>query len=201
MRSVQLRLLVFGAASATSLVSTACAVPMRAGGHAQPGHDLAEYVSFVWDEPQERPTGDPRLDGNPLFQQRVHAAIDWELSIRGIEPFSTGPDPELGRSAMALAVHHHTSLQDHEAVYPADLGPGVVPDDAEARVIRYQEATFIVGLVDAQTRELVWSAWATLDFDKALASPAMMQAQVDAAVAAMFESFPVPVGRSLPQRR
>ena len=50
-----------------------------------------------------------------------------------------------------------------------------------------------MGLSDADTGALVWSGWAVLNFEKALADPAVMQGQVDAAVAAMFERFPVPV--------
>ncbi len=200
MRSAYRRVLVVLAASASSLLSVACSVPIRAGAYAQPGHEFQEYTSFSWDEPGERPTGDPRLDDNPLFRLRVHAAIEWELRIRGIALVEEGGhDPELGRRGRALLVHHHTSIQDHVAVFERDPNPGFTPEDVDApRVVQYPEATFIVGLVDAQTHELVWSAWATLDFDSALADPGAMQAQIDAAVAAMFERFPLPVGRAAP---
>ena len=160
MRKALRRTMIVVALLASPLLVTGCAVPIQAGASLQPGHDLGEYTSFFWDEPGERPTGDPRLDDDPLFQQRVHAAI---------EVFE----------------------EDVSADFAADYGD-------ETSVVQHEEATFIVGLTDPHTGELVWSAWAVLHFEKALANRAVMQRQVDDAVAAMFESFPVPVRRPAP---
>jgi hypothetical protein len=181
---------------ASSLFVTGCAVPIQTGVSLQPGHDLGEYTSFAWNQPEERPTGDARLDDNPLFVARVHAAIEWELTTRGIELARDGDDQfEMGMSGRALAVHHHTSIEDHVEVYEEDAGATFRGEyDEGARVDQSEEATFIVGLADAYTGALVWSGWAVLNFEKALADPSVMQRRVDAALAAMFESFPVPVG-------
>ena len=98
-----------------ALLSTACSsVPMRAGADFQPGYDFAQYSSYTWDEPDDRPTGDPRLDENPFFIHRLHAAIHWELATRGIQ---------FGRSegmGAALVVHHHASVRDRVEVFEAE---------------------------------------------------------------------------------
>lgn len=199
MRKALRRTMIVVALLASPLLVTGCAVPIQAGASLQPGHDLGEYTSFFWDEPGERPTGDPRLDDDPLFQQRVHAAIEWEFTTRGIELAGDGPDEVIGISGRALAVHHHTSIQDHVEVFEEDVSADFAADYGdETSVVQHEEATFIVGLTDPHTGELVWSAWAVLHFEKALANRAVMQRQVDDAVAAMFESFPVPVRRPAP---
>jgi hypothetical protein len=178
---------------AAPLIAMGCSVPIRAGADFRPGREFGQYTYFTWDEPEEHPTGDPRLDNSPFFQQRVHSAVEWEFTTRGIELIGEGDrDIETGGPARTLAVHHHTSVQDHVEAYEVDPGAGFTADDVdEAQVTVYQEATFIVGLVDAQTGELVWSGWARVDVDKAIADPEVMRRQVDAAVAEMFKSFPV----------
>lgn len=185
---------------AAPLIATGCGVPIRAGASFRPGSEFGHYTSFAWNEPAEHPTGDPRLDTSPFFQQRVHSAVQWEFTTRGIELIGEGDnDIETGGPARTLAVHHHTSVQDHVAAYAPDPD-GIAADDVdEAQATVYQEATFIVGLVDAQTGELVWSGWARVDVDKALSDPEVMRRQVDAAVAEMFESFPVPEGGTAPR--
>lgn len=178
---------------AAPLIAMGCGVPIRAGADFRLGREFGQYTSFAWDEPEEHPTGDPRLDNSPFFQQRVHSAVQWEFTTRGIRLIGEGDnDVETGGPARTLAVHHHTSVQDHVEAYEAD------PDVDEAQVTVYQEATFIVGLVDAETGELVWSGWARVDVDKALSDPEVMRRQVDAAVTEMFESFPVREGRVAP---
>jgi len=189
------RAMMMSTFSVPPLLLTGCVAPIRSGSSFEPGLNFGEYGSFSWEESEALPTGDPRVDNNPLFQQRVRAAIQWEFATRGIELAREGYDEfEFGRAGRALAVHHRTSVQERVEEGP-DSGPSGGDGD-EAEALAYPEATFILVFRDAQTRELVWSAWAELDFEAALADPVVMQRQVDAAVAAMFEGFPVSVGRA-----
>lgn len=201
MKNVHERAMIAVALLAAPLIAIGCRIPIRAGADFRPSREFGQYTSFAWDEPEEHPTGDPRLENSPFFQQRVHSAVQWEFTTRGIDLIDEGnSDIETGGPARVLAVHHHTSVQDHVEAYDADPDAGFTADDwDETRVIQYQEATFIVGLVDAQTRELVWSGWARVDVDRALANPEEMRRQVDAAVAKMFGSFPVRAGRVAPR--
>ena len=172
------------------LLSTACSsVPMRAGADFEPGYDFAQYATYSWDEPDDRPTGDPRLDDNPFFLHRLHSAIHWELATRGIQ---FGRADGLGA---ALTVHHHASVRERVEVFEADREAGYDSEYGEGtQVLQYEEATFLVDIADARTKEIVWRGWAQLDLGRALSDPDVMRDQIDEAIRKMFESFPIPPG-------
>jgi len=175
------------ALAAAVLLSSACGgIPLTAGADLDPGYDFTQYTSYVWDEPDDRPTGDPRLDNNPFFVHRLHSAIHWELATRGIEYAADGP---------ALQVHHHAVVREHVDVYAAEPSAGYTTEYGEnTQVIQYQEGTFLVDLADARTGEVIWRGWARLDLSSALDDPMQMRDQIDRAIGKMFENFPIPYG-------
>jgi len=173
-----------------ALLSTACgSVPLTAGADYQPGYDFAQYASYAWDEPDDQPTGDPRLDNNPFFVHRLHTAIHWELATRGIQ---------YGRSegmGAALTVHHHASVRDRVEVFEVESETDYSDQYQETtEFIQYEEATFLVDIADARTGDVIWRGWARLDLAKVLADPEMMRDQIDEAIRKMFESFPIKPG-------
>ena len=176
--------------AAATLLSTACgSVPMRAGADFQPSYDFAQYSSYTWDEPDDRPTGDPRLDNNPFFVHRLHAAIHWELATRGIQ---FGRSEGLGA---ALTVHHHASVRERVEVFEAENETWADSEYGEGtQVLQYEEGTFLVDIADGRTGDIVWRGWAQLDLGRALSNPDVMREQIDEAVRGMFESFPIPSG-------
>jgi hypothetical protein len=173
-------------ATAALLLPGCVTVPMRAGSDFQPGYDFARYTSYAWDQPDQKPIGDPRLENNPFFTHRLHAAIYWELATRGIAYNAEGP---------ALTVHHHAIVRNQVEVYEAEPTAGVTSEYGEGtEVIQYEEGTFLVDIADASTGEVIWRGWAQLDLSKALDDPLEMRDQIDLAIAKMFESFPIPYG-------
>ena len=178
-----------GLALATAVfLSTGCSSVLRAGADFEPGYDFTQYTSYTWDEPDNLPTGDPRLDNNPFFVHRLHSAIHWELATRGIQ-FGRGDGPE-----PTLTVHHHASVRDRVEVFEGeDQVPGYEYRES-AEVHQFEEATFLVDIADARTGDLVWRGWAQLDLGMALADPDVMRNQIDEAIRRMFESFPIAPG-------
>lgn len=173
-------------ATATMLLPACSTVPMRAGADFEPGFDFTQYTSYVWDEPDTRPIGDPRLENNPFFMHRLHSAIHWELATRGIEYDAEGP---------ALTVHHHAIVRDHVEVFSAEPGAGFSSEYGEnTEVIQYEEGTFLVDIADARTGDIIWRGWARLDLSTALDDPMEMRDQIDRAIGGMFEDFPIPYG-------
>jgi hypothetical protein len=159
---------------------------MRAGADFERGYDFSQYTSYVWDEPDTRPIGDPRLENNPFFMHRLHAAIHWELATRGIEYDAEGP---------ALKVHHHAVVRDQVEVYGAEPSVRSTSEYGEnTEVIQYEEGTFLVDIADARTDAIIWRGWAQLDLTTALDDPMEMRDQIDRAIGKMFESFPIPYG-------
>lgn len=176
--------LAFGA---VALIGTACGgVPLTAGADLDPGFDFTQFTSYTWDQPDNQPTGDPRLDNNPFFVHRLHSAIHWELATRGIEYEAEGP---------ALTVHHHAIVRDRVEVFEADRTAGLTSEYGDGtQVIQYEEGTFMVDMTDVRTNAIVWRGWARLDLSKALEDPIEMRNQIDRAIETMFKNFPIPYG-------
>lgn len=157
---------------------------IAAGADYSPNVDFARYSSFTFDDPDDQPVGDPRLENNTLFEARVHAAIALELALRGVTREAEGP---------ALVVHHHASVRDRVEVYEADRAAGYgVPEWGQGtQVMQYEEGTFIVDVADAETRDLLWRGWARLDIGRAMSDPRTMAEAIDEAIVGMFERYPV----------
>jgi len=166
---------------------SSCATAIQAGADFAPGVDLSGFSSFTWAEPDERPVGDPRLENNPFFVQRLHDAIEWELATRGIR---------FDESSPALTVHHHATVRERVDVYAADREAGYTSAEygEGTQVMQFEEGTFLVDIADARTDEILWRGWAQLDIGAALANPERMREQVDEALKMMFARFPVSRG-------
>lgn len=164
-------------------LSSGCAVAIQGGADFRPGTDLSPYRTFTWGEPDELPTGDPRLDNNPFFVERLHEAIESELSLQGIS-FTQGDGD--------LLVHHHTSVRSRVEVFEVDRSAGYQAGEygPESDVFEYEEGTFLVDIADGESRQILWRGWAQADIEAALSDPDKMGDLVADAVAKMFEAFP-----------
>lgn len=49
---------------------------VTAGSYVNTQVELTRYTTFGWGAPDETPTGDPRLDNNPFFTDRVRAEVE-----------------------------------------------------------------------------------------------------------------------------
>jgi hypothetical protein len=133
--------------------------------------------SFAWNQPADRVAGDPRLQHNRFFEDRLHEAIEWQLSLRGLRLVDSSPD---------LLVHHHLSLEDHELAQEAVDESGY----RTTEVYTYEQGTVVVHLTDARTKRSVWLGWAQADIDVALRSPENMRRWVYDVAAQMFVNWP-----------
>ncbi len=167
-----------------ALITTACGIAMMAGADFRPNLDFGRYNTFGWDEAAVGRTGDVRLENNPFFEARLHEAIDRELSTRGIRYDESSP---------ALLLHYHLSVGDHIEVYEADPESGYPASEfgAGTEVLQYEQGTFVVHFIDAETNEDLWIGWAQGDIGAALADSRKMREWVNEAVALMFDDFPV----------
>ena len=155
---------------------SACGVPIQSGANFSPSWEPARHVTFAWRDTQDRIVGDSRLAGNEFFHQRLHEAVGWELSLRGMRYSETDPD---------VLIHHHLSLDDHERVTEMVDKEGVVDTDTYV----YEGASLVVHMVDARTDETTWLAWAEASVEPAFASPDAMSRWVYDVVGDMFEDW------------
>lgn len=157
---------------------SACSVPVQSGAHFTQSWAPEQQTTFAWEDEADRTVGDSRLEGNRFFHQRLHEAVEWELSLRGIRYDQSDPD---------LVIHHHLSLSDHvlESEVLDDVG------DPTTETYVYEGGSLVLHIVDAETGEDVWVAWGQANVEPAFVSPDAMEGWVYNLVGSMFEDWPI----------
>ena len=166
-------------AMATCLASCA---PVRVSSYATPTTDLRSYRTYAWDAAELGQTGDPRLDNNGFFKERVQQAADAQMAFRGYEKMSRGtPD---------LMLHVHASVQQRLDSAELDKISGVCTRD-ECRSYVYDQGTILVDIVDGRSRALIWRGWAERSLDGIVDDQDWMNQTIDRAVSLIFARLPV----------
>jgi hypothetical protein len=152
--------------AAATLILAGCAT-LRVSTHVDRGLVWSKYKTFDWGTADALPAGDPRLDKDPYFQDRVAGAIEKAMAARGFEmsPKSERPD---------LLIHYHASIAERL-------------DDEQ---IRYEAGTLVVDVVDAATNVLIWRGWAQGSVEGVLGNRERMRRRIDEGVARMFQALP-----------
>lgn len=161
------------------LLVAACGPSITSGSHMPTPIDVTGRPTFRWNDGSNVVAGDPRLEGNPFFEERLYEAVAWHLALRGVRPLVDG--------APAFLVHHHLTLDQH--VYIEEI----MDDAGVSRVEQYpyERGSVTVHMLDAATGSTVWVGWAEANIEPALKSPEAMRRWVDEVVAAMFEKWPM----------
>jgi len=160
------------------LTAAGCSA-VTSGSYLRTEVDLSRYTTFGWGAPDETPTGDPRLDNNPFFNDRVRAEIDEGLTTRGYTLVSSG--------TADLVVHVHTSVSqqidtqqfDQEYCTQGDCQPFV-----------YDAGSLVVDLVDPASSTLVWRGWADSAFGELINSQPAMERRIEESVAQILARLP-----------
>lgn len=156
----------------------ACAT-MQVSSFVERGADVTKYRTYAWAPAEDQATGDPRLDNNTFFRDRLQAQVDRRLDDRGFEKTpGVGPD---------LIVHYHASVTQEINAAGLDR-PNVTCEDCRPYV--YDAGTIVVDLVDARTNRLVWRGWAEGTLEGAIDNQAFMERRIDEAVAQIIERLP-----------
>lgn len=181
------RVIPMAAATAALLGVAACGPSIQAGADYDPDTRFSPYGSFTWGPPDALPTGDPRLDNNPFFVERVREAVEEEFAARGIRH---------AQGSGALMVHFHASVRDRTEVIETDrrLGYDVEGYPTGTQVVQYEEGTLLVDVADAGTRELLWRGWAQADLQSVIGDPERTEERVRAVIDRIFAEFPVAEG-------
>lgn len=164
--------------AAAALTLTSCA-SVNVGTYVQRGSDVGSYRTYAWAPSDRLETGDPRLDNNPFFQERVQATVEQQLAARGFER-TTAQTPE-------LLVHYHASIEERIDVNRADE-----PYDAcaDCRPYVYDAGTLLIDFVDARTNQLVWRGWTETNMDGAIDNQDYMEERIEKAVTRILAKLP-----------
>jgi hypothetical protein len=160
---------------------------MTVGSHVETGLDFGGYRTFAWGPADALPTGDPRLDNNPFFQDQVQGAVERRLSGKGLT-LASAEKPD-------LLIHYHANVVQRFDVNRVDRQNGYCYGaDCNVDVAEYDAGTLVVDVVDARTSRVIWRGWAQDSVDGVIDDQGRLQRMIDEAVTRMFERFP---GRSV----
>lgn len=148
------------AAFVAALAVVGCAT--RVNSYLERNADFTRYHSYAWAERTALSTGDPRLDNNRFFSQRIEDAIDMQLAARGFE--KVRPD------AGDLVVQIHARMDHRRRV-----------DDT---------GTLFIDFTDRRTNTLAWRGWAEGPFDGVIDDQRWMEEVIDEAVAKILARLP-----------
>jgi hypothetical protein len=157
---------------------------MNVSSHVQSGLDFARYRTYDWGPADELPTGDPRLDKNPFFQDHVLGAVEKQLAARGFERAESEGKAD-------LLIHYHASINQRFDVYNVDREHGYCyDDDCKARVMNYEAGTLVLDIIDSRTKRVIWRGWAQDSVEDVLNNPDRMAKKIDEAVRRMLAKLP-----------
>jgi hypothetical protein len=177
------RLLGVASITVAAMAVAACAT-MGVGSHVKRGLDFSQYRTFDWGPADALPTGDPRLDQDPFFQDHVEGAIEKQMAARGFARSAPLATPD-------VRIHYHASIDQRMALdeldrryrdcYSADCAPSVT---------RYEAGTLVVDIVDARTSTLIWRGWAQNSVEGVLGNRDRLARTIDDGVTRMFLRLP-----------
>jgi hypothetical protein len=174
------RLSLFGGLILAVLAVSACA-SMTVNSYAVRGVDLSRYRTYNWAADDQLVTGDPRLDNNAFFLDRLHRDVEHRLAGRGLEKVAGSP-PD-------LRLHYHASVSERLQLGEAEPVPafcnGCLP-------YVYQAGTLVLDLVDARSNQLIWRGWAAGSIEGIVDDQRTMERAIDEAVARILDRLPNP---------
>jgi len=169
-----------------ALALTGCATTMTVSSHFEPTADFSRYRSYDWGPADALPTGDPRLDNDPFFQDYLQGAIERQLTLKGLQRSTSGtPD---------LLIHYHANVSQRINVNRVDRERGYCyGDDCQVKtdVDDYEAGTLVLDVVDTRTNKVVWRGWAQDSLDGVIGDRDRMEGKIDEAVPRMLNRFPV----------
>ncbi len=158
-----------------------CAASMSVNSFIERGLDLREYRTYSWGPADTQSTGDPRLDNNRFFDERIRARVEMELARRGFEK-TAAQQPD-------LLVHYHTNVSQEIDVREFDNSESYCADH-DCRPFVYDKGTLLIDLVEPDTAKVLWRGWAEGSFDGMVDNQTWMESRIDEAVTKILARLP-----------
>jgi hypothetical protein len=168
---------------AATVMVGACAPAITVGSHMDRGRDFARYHTYDWGPADALPTGDPRLDRDPVFKDRVQGAVERQLAARGYRLTSDGSSD--------LLIHYHANISRRIDVNRVDRNYGYcTTGDCPTGIVEYEAGTLVIDIMDARSGVLVWRGWAQNSVEDLLDDPDAMARVIERAVSEMMRRLP-----------
>jgi hypothetical protein len=169
-----------------ALAVSACA-SIRVNSYLERGVDFRQYRTYAWGPSDSLSTGDPRLDNNRFFSERVERAVDQQLASRGLEK-TESPVPD-------VVIHFHARVDQRIESDGIDREYSRC-EEGGCRPFVYEAGTLLLDFIDTRTNRLAWRGWAEGGFDGAIDNQDWMEARIDDAVAKILARLPLDTPRS-----
>ena len=150
------------AAFVAALALAGCA-PLRVNSYLERDVDFTRYHAYAWMERTAFSTGDPPLDNNRFFSQRIEDAVDMQLAARGFE--------KARPHAADLVIQIHARV-DHR------------------RQVGDTTGTLFIDFIDTRTNTLAWRGWAECSLDRIIDDQRWMNKAIDETVAKILARLP-----------
>jgi Domain of unknown function (DUF4136) len=175
-------------AMAAVLMAPAVAAAQKVSYDYEKSANFAGYKTYTFKE------GTPV--GQPLIDQRITAAIESELSAKGLSKSDANPD---------LVVIYHVAFDKQKDIstfssgYGGGYGPygygwggGWAGGSTQTTVRDITIGTLVVDMADAQKKQMVWRGMATKQVD-AQTKPDKRDKNIANAMKKIFKNYPPPV--------
>lgn len=174
------RSLRLGALAIAAFALAGCA-SMGVSSYLERGADFTRYRTYNWAAAETFDTGDPRLDNNQFFHDRIQADIERELANRGFEKTTSGrPD---------LVIRYHATVRQRAGVNNVNAEKAYCEAD-NCRPYVYEAGTLLLDFVDARTDKLVWRGWAEDAVDGVIDNQQLLEQRIDKAVTLILQRLP-----------
>ena len=164
---------------AVALSAAGCGLTIDS--YVERGFEPQRYHTFNWGPPDATSTGDPRLDNNPFFDERVRTQVEKELVSRGFEKTATEPPDVL--------VHYHANVTQKVDTRDFDTQHDYC-DGGDCAPYVYDAGTLFIDLVDRRTNRLVWRGWAAGSIEGLIDDQGWLEKRIDDTVARILSRLP-----------
>jgi hypothetical protein len=157
---------------------------MTVSSHVDRSLDFARYRTFDWGPADALPTGDARLDQNPIFKDNVQGSVEKQLAQRGITLVTGGAAPD-------LLIHYHANITQRLDPNKVDRTYGYCSrGECPPETVVYEAGTLVIDIIDARTNTLIWRGWAQNSVEDMLHDPDVMARTIVEAVTKMLARLP-----------
>jgi hypothetical protein len=142
--------------------------------------DFSKVETYQWVDPQQDAT-------NPLMVQRLHNAIDYHMSMKGVRKVDSNPD---------VFLTYSTSSKEEFSVSSTSMGYGYGAGwygygggsigMSSTNVSSYQVGTLVIDVWDAKTKNLVWRGTAE---GTVVANPEKMEHKLTTALEKLYDKW------------
>lgn len=164
-----------------ALALAAGCAPMKVNSFAERGVNVGQFRTYAWAPPDTWTTGDPRLDSNRFFDERVRAQVEKQLAQRGFEKTTS--------QAADMLVHYHASVSQEIDVRNLDPNSAYCKEN-ECRPFIHDKGTLLVDLVEGRADKLIWRGWAEGSLDGVVDNQAWMESRIDEAILKILTRLP-----------